>query len=724
MDNRKTEVVNEEESLIMDESINDSRKTVVAATSFDRSTICIGEENSPVGADDLLGKQIDGQYIFDRVLSVNSGQSIVYIVKHLRDNKEYVCKLYRSDATVIDSSVVEALAYKINCPYVIKIVKYGVFENRFYTITPLYREGSVIEHIEEIDSSLLKEKYIEQLNEGLKAIHEAGIFHCDIKPHNIFFSEDRNKLVFGDFGIALSSSSFNTIKTTDGEAIAKRDLQKNNATIAYLALEGDEYATKAVDYFALGMTILNMAYKGDVYSEIPDKAVRDRIVLEGVRIPDTIDKEIAALVLKMTETDPKKRIGYDGVKKWCLNNAVYGRYTKIANNLCPANISSAVFDGVVYNSTEDYTNAILSNPKKGLEYYLRDGIVNDLARSDANRDFIHEISTIKSKYNENPVLGLALTLLTLNPTISFAVGEKVFGNFKGYIEYLDTALLKKSEIIFDESILLKEIDNEIKTKRLNSEGEIMTLCSNIFSSKYELSYKQEMLRNFFTSKNTLILDKEEYTAIGHLASALFDTNIKPLDKKHIFNKLFFDYLIRSNEDMKSNQELLNEIFSEKDSFKRNAQFAILLSNGIPTTIDNYKIRCFADIVNYAKELYESNKNSKNLCSFLKDGTILKYVSEFPEAKEDEIALLSKLKNSKENDYNLLAEFYNKTQEFAILIVDDIKIQSLEDLYKTISKTKNIEELSDTLVGSTRFHLWLDKMGYKDSVEYLAKASKR
>ena len=124
MKNRKTEVVNEENSPVMDKAIVDSRKTVISDPSFDRSTICIGQDNSPVGADDLLGRQIDNQYVFDRVLSINSGQSVVYIVKRIEDNEEFVCKLYRSDATVIDPHVVEALANKIDSPYVIKIVKY------------------------------------------------------------------------------------------------------------------------------------------------------------------------------------------------------------------------------------------------------------------------------------------------------------------------------------------------------------------------------------------------------------------------------------------------------------------------------------------------------------------------------------------------------------------------------------------------------------------------
>lgn len=712
---KQSDILNDRSTVAVDSNI-DSRQTV-AIVKNTRSTVCIGLSGDVVQVEDLLGEVIDDEYKLEKVLSANSGQSVVYLASKEKSELRFVCKLYRDDTTVIDPKVVELLANGINSKYVIKVVKYGVFKNRFYTITPYYEEGSVIEHIEEIDENHLKKEYINQMNEGLNAIHEAGIFHCDIKPHNIFFTNNRKELVIGDFGIALRVDKFDTIKTKYGEAIAKRDLQKNNATIAYLAQEGDEYATREVDYFALGMTILNMAHKGDIYSDVEDNVVRDKVILEGVRIPDNVDAEIAMLALKMLESDPKKRIGYQGVKKWTNDTSCYGKYNKNYKTLCPVAINNAVFNGVVFNSTEDYSTALIENFNDGLEYFNRDGIINDLARADVDRDFIKKIYEIKKDYVKSPENGFILTLMTLNPSLDFRIKNKIFYDFKGYISYLDEFLIDGA-VYYDEKIILKEIENEFLTKKLEKNPQIIDICNLIFSSSFNEQYKAEMLRNYFTKFEDLIIEGEKYKSISDLSNLLFSDDLKENDCKYIFNPLFLNLISTKYSNLKDRRNEFEKIFSIDNKFSRNAQFSILLTNGIVFSIDNNKIRNMSDVIALAKNNYENNINSSKLCKLLNDGSILKFYKEFKDNEEKLVNVLSSIKNKSMNDSEILTYFYNATQEFAVFMLGGQKINDLGDIYKLLSSEKDIEKLSSRLIKSTQFYMWLNGSGYGECVKIL------
>lgn len=706
MDNRKTKVINDKKTKV----INENRKTVVIKDN-DRSTIVLNGEKNTYFEENLIGLEIEG-FIFNKIISNNSGQSIVYLV--VKNNKKYVCKLYHNDSTVIDKEVVDILS-KLDSPYVIKIIKYGIYNNHFYTITPYYEEGPVIEHIEEIDIDLLKNKYINELNEGLNTIHQAGILHCDIKPHNIYFYNNYQDLIIADFGISLPLNQFDTIKTQYGDAVAKRDLQKNNVTIAYLAQEGEEYATRAVDYFALGMTILNMAHRGDIYSDVSDEVIRDKLVLEGVRIPDNVDKEVASLVSKMLETDSKTRLDYNGVKKWCNDKTCYlngGQYI--------LDIKNAVVNTTIIHNTKEYIETLQNDPLS-IEYYKVDGVINDLIRNKADEALIKEIKDIKNSYKDNLEYGLLLTELTLDRNLKFKYKDLSFSNLKSYIAYLDKALLSNN-YFFDIRIITKEIQNEILSKRLSNENKINEIWSKIVLSNFDNRYKAEMLRNYFTLENNIVLNEKMYK-LSDIAYLLFDNNLVPNDNKKIFNDMFLDLLLNKFID-EENKNKIKEIFSNKDIFVRNSKLSLFLTNNIKCTICNYKISNFLDITSVAKDLYEKRKDSTEFVKLLKNKLILKYYLQFEENDDKIIDLLKYIASSTMNYDDSLAYFYNATQENAIFKLDRKTIKNLDELYLFLADNNKIELYSDKLMNSLQFRIWLKGLGYEECVNYIDGGNKK
>ncbi|KAF2670809.1 kinase-like protein [Microthyrium microscopicum] len=88
-------------------------------------------------------------------------------------------------------------------------------------------------------------KILAEMTMGLREIHNAGFIHLDLKPANIFITEDRC-LKIGDFGLA---SSWPVSKGVDGEG--------DREYIAPEVLQGR--FDKPVDVFALGLIALEIA---------------------------------------------------------------------------------------------------------------------------------------------------------------------------------------------------------------------------------------------------------------------------------------------------------------------------------------------------------------------------------------------------------------------------------------------------------------------------------
>ncbi|HYN70537.1 MAG TPA: serine/threonine-protein kinase [Candidatus Eisenbacteria bacterium] len=88
---------------------------------------------------------------------------------------------------------------------------------------------------------------VEAVAEGLTALHDRGLVHRDVKPHNILFQDDRAKL--GDFGLARSERAMETTPLTVPGATV--------GTLPYLAPEllAGNAPTPASDVYALGVTI-------------------------------------------------------------------------------------------------------------------------------------------------------------------------------------------------------------------------------------------------------------------------------------------------------------------------------------------------------------------------------------------------------------------------------------------------------------------------------------
>ena len=202
-------------------------------------------------------EDLENKYHFKIIKEIGSGSfGSVYKIQDKNDNKVYALKkivLNKKDKEDLDSIKNEAYLLKaIDDENVIKYIDSFFYDDSFYIITEfcsnLDLKSFINEHKKE--NKLINEQtiweIIRNLCGGIKAIHNNNMIHRDLKPGNIFIS-DNYKIKIGDFGISKILNETNYAQTFAG-------------TLLYMAPEminGDKYTNK-VDIWALGCIIYEL----------------------------------------------------------------------------------------------------------------------------------------------------------------------------------------------------------------------------------------------------------------------------------------------------------------------------------------------------------------------------------------------------------------------------------------------------------------------------------
>jgi serine/threonine protein kinase len=141
---------------------------------------------------------------------------------------------------------------------------------------------------------------------ALHYAHGMGVYHCDVKPANVFI-ESGGRVVLGDFGIVRLSESATTTFSTPG-------------TPAYMAPEqcrGREVDART-DIYSLGITAYEMLtldrpFKGDTEETTGSRG--ERVRWEQIHLParrpgnvnPSIPPSAEAAILRALEKDPDRR---------------------------------------------------------------------------------------------------------------------------------------------------------------------------------------------------------------------------------------------------------------------------------------------------------------------------------------------------------------------------------------------------------------------------------
>lgn len=97
-----------------------------------------------------------------------------------------------------------AITASINHPHVVRVFSTGMDHGRFYIAMELVEKGT-LDKLIELQGRVAEAQVLEvgiQIASGLRAAHQAGLIHRDVKPGNILFTDSHTAKIV-DFGLAI-----------------------------------------------------------------------------------------------------------------------------------------------------------------------------------------------------------------------------------------------------------------------------------------------------------------------------------------------------------------------------------------------------------------------------------------------------------------------------------------------------------------------------------------
>jgi serine/threonine protein kinase len=217
---------------------------------------------------------------------------------------------------------------KISDKDILRLHFFGVGAEKFlsrycYEICDLAEGGDLLTHLKsngELSYDFILNHLVPQVLSGIRKLHDNKIFHCDLKPSNIFFRDKaKTDIVIGDYGSA---------KAYDLEL--QKDVNKSSTVIGtnyYMAPEQPRgFISEKIDYYAMGIILLQLLYPKEL-SKDGDNSSIDKQKFETISerqynqqpVLHTFKSEydrVNKLIEGFTLFNPQNRWGKREVVKW------------------------------------------------------------------------------------------------------------------------------------------------------------------------------------------------------------------------------------------------------------------------------------------------------------------------------------------------------------------------------------------------------------------------
>ncbi|WP_299535369.1 serine/threonine-protein kinase [uncultured Streptomyces sp.] len=136
---------------------------------------------------------------------------------------------------------------------------------------------------------------------GLRAVHEAGVLHRDVKPHNILFRPNGRALLM-DFGIATFEGA---VQLTKSQEIIGTPKYLAPELIRIGSSEGGP-ASPASDLWSLGVTLYEMVEGQAPFTGLSSYEIFIAVIEEPVPVPRNAGP-LAPVIEALLQKDPKLR---------------------------------------------------------------------------------------------------------------------------------------------------------------------------------------------------------------------------------------------------------------------------------------------------------------------------------------------------------------------------------------------------------------------------------
>lgn len=236
--------------------------------------------------------------------------STVFKVKSLKSDKLFAMK--KIEYTRLNEKQKEyaqeeiKIMKKTRNPFIISFEESFQQDSYLYIVMELADQGDLQKKISELQEKNEKFpietiwKFFFQILSGLKSLHDQNFIHRDVKPANIFITNEGN-VKLADFNVGKENAR-NLVKTRIGTPLI----------MSPEVLQGKEYSNKT-DIWSLGCVIIEIATMKRPYEAEHEVALLYKLKKFKVSIP--VDKELEKIVKKMMRRNPDKRPNCDDLLK-------------------------------------------------------------------------------------------------------------------------------------------------------------------------------------------------------------------------------------------------------------------------------------------------------------------------------------------------------------------------------------------------------------------------
>ena len=558
-------------------------------------------------------------YPVKKTISTAGGESIILLCSD-PDGKDVVAKVYYEPVNSAGSSisartrVLEYMGTDAGQKYTLAVSEIGLVEfgnsKYYFEITPFIADGDISD-----DGAFSFDEICEltkQLNEAIHSIHEFGLLHRDIKPHNIY--KMNGGVVLGDFGVAKIAENGKANVTrhvvgTDGYTAPELRLGLTDSP-AFI------YDNKS-DYYSLGVT-LGSLFEGHFVYDNMNEAMMLVSVRNG-KLPltrvDPQREQLENLLNGLCKFDPKYRFGYEDVNRWLADHNYTGgiveeEWPKAFRMLGGEyRDERSLFMGITKDEEHwnEGKNMLFSKFFENFFMSFR----TDLARAAQVADELYR--------GEDRDKGLAVFLRSL-----FAPGHIVWKgySFGGLQELGDKMVVAKTPAAYGEILQKHCISHWLAhTEGISVDEDTQKLVDDIEAlSVSEPEIACYWFGNSFASKRQLSICEKTVSTVQELVDAMFTTPLtfyqgdglkKMLDRKDGAD--FYGFLFSLGYKEIANAEW--EHLKECDMFNKTSLLISMMDNiAVKANAEPKIIRDFfvkygpVGIATYTKQLLEQNDN--------------------------------------------------------------------------------------------------------------------
>ena len=555
-----------------------------------------------------LGEVIADKYeVLDKLSISTSGESDIYKVKSLENNKDLVVKVFRRNNSS-KNDVLDKIK-NINNKNVGQILEYGDIDGFTYIVMPFYKNDSLEKLITngiKLDKESLK-PILESIIDGLNAMHEAEILHKDLKPANMMISDDGSHIILIDFGISSSTNGKTVVATQTG----KTPFYSAPETYTNLFL-------KESDYYSLGITIYELITGSTPYQNTNIENLQQYQQIQQIPFPDGFDEELKDLISALTYKDisyrndksnPNRRWVYEEIKKWLKGEKQPIPGSAQTSNVQTFNQSQIpyIFKGKKYFNLTELVKSFLSNWNEGKSEVFRNHLsrhfelIDDKAKLERANKAAEEIEKDASK-SDSIFFDL---MYRLAPEIKQFCWQGYF--FESVYDYGDKLLNEILEKNADAE-LLKTSQNPIVLEKLewfahhaNENPEtyakiIANLKTLLTTEPLEIKLNAMRVGYALTNKESLKIGDTVFETINDFNSFLEDLYNSNLLK-------YRDFCIKNDSQIKEIAKLFSG--EKKKQFEKN-----LISNKQTIEIGKIKkfyFRDYEEIARYVNLLWNNNR---------------------------------------------------------------------------------------------------------------------